>query len=391
MALTAGRLRIPSFWRDVRVLQVLAQAVFLLLVLLGVSWLIGNLRDSLEALGLNLSFGFFNRTAGFIIGEGRPMQPSDSYGQAFLIGLNNSLRVIGLGLILATVLGILSGIALLSPNWLLRNLTQAYVEVMRNTPLLVQLFFLYFGVILRLPPLERRIELGPLVLSQRGVFLPRLLPEPDFAVWAGIAGAALLAALAVGGALARRQRRTGRATRPLLWAGLTLLLPPLLAWLALPAAPLALESPELVGLRMVGGSRLSPEFAGILFGLVIYTAAFIADIVRAGILAIPPGQREAARSIGLSEGQIMRKVILPQAMRVIVPPLTNQYLNLAKNSSLAVGVGFPDLYTVSQTIFNQTGQAVQVISLMMVTYLVMSLAIAAVMNVVNARLKIVER
>lgn len=391
MALTAGRLRIPSFWRDVRVLQVLAQAVFLLLVLLGVSWLIGNLRDSLEALGLNLSFGFFNRTAGFIIGEGRPMQPSDSYGQAFLIGLNNSLRVIGLGLILATVLGILSGIALLSPNWLLRNLTQAYVEVMRNTPLLVQLFFLYFGVILRLPPLERRIELGPLVLSQRGVFLPRLLPEPGFAVWAGIAGAALLAALAVGGALARRQRRTGRATRPLLWAGLTLLLPPLLAWLALPAAPLALESPELVGLRMVGGSRLSPEFAGILFGLVIYTAAFIADIVRAGILAIPPGQREAARSIGLSEGQIMRKVILPQAMRVIVPPLTNQYLNLAKNSSLAVGVGFPDLYTVSQTIFNQTGQAVQVISLMMVTYLVMSLAIAAVMNVVNARLKIVER
>lgn len=391
MALTAGRLRIPSFWRDVRVLQVLAQAVFLLLVLLGVSWLIGNLRDGLEALGLNLSFGFFNRTAGFIIGEGRPMQPSDSYGQAFLIGLNNSLRVIGLGLILATVLGILSGIALLSPNWLLRNLTQAYVEVMRNTPLLVQLFFLYFGVILRLPPLERRIELGPLVLSQRGVFLPRLLPEPGFAVWAGIAGAALLAALAVGGALARRQRRTGRATRPLLWAGLTLLLPPLLAWLALPAAPLALESPELVGLRMVGGSRLSPEFAGILFGLVIYTAAFIADIVRAGILAIPPGQREAARSIGLSEGQIMRKVILPQAMRVIVPPLTNQYLNLAKNSSLAVGVGFPDLYTVSQTIFNQTGQAVQVISLMMVTYLVMSLAIAAVMNVVNARLKIVER
>jgi general L-amino acid transport system permease protein len=201
----------------------------------------------------------------------------------------------------------------------------------------------------------------------------------------------LLAALLISRWLGRRQAEAGTPTHPARWALTTFVAVSLAAWLAAGRSPLQFETAQLQGLQMVGGLRLTPEFAGILFGLVLYTAAFIADIVRAGLLAVSPGQREAARSLGLSESRMLQLVVLPQALRVIIPPLTNQYLNLAKNSSLAIGVGFADLYQVSQTIFNQSGQAVQVIALMMGTYLIMSLVIAAVMNIANARLRIVER
>jgi general L-amino acid transport system permease protein len=201
----------------------------------------------------------------------------------------------------------------------------------------------------------------------------------------------LIAAVVIYNRLLHRRLVHGVETRPLLWASLPALVLPVASWFLLSADPLSLDYPELVGLRMEGGSRLTPEFAGILFGLVLYTAAFIADIVRSGILSVPKGQTEAATALGLSKMEVLRMVILPQALRVIIPPLTNQYLNLAKNSSLAVGVGYPDLYNVSSTIFNQSGQAVQVISLMMTTYLIMSLALSAIMNLDNARLKIVER
>jgi len=380
-----------TFWRDTRFLQALAQVIFLVLVALVFRWLIGNLLTSLEERGLGLSFSFFQRTAGFGIGEGMPFERTDTFWRAYVVGLVNSLRVIVIGLALSTLLGIVAGVALLSPNWLLRNIFSAYVEVMRNTPLLVQLFFIYFGIILKLPSLEDRILIGPFSLSNRGFYFPRAVPQVGSPIWISLTLLAFIAGIVLYQVLLRRRILTGVETRPSLWAGLVIIGVPLATWLLLPGNPFTLEYPELIGLRTEGGSRLTPEFAGILIGLVLYTAAFIADIVRAGILAVPKGQREAATATGLTQGQVLRLVILPQAMRVIIPPLTNQYLNLAKNSSLAVGVGFPDLYNISSTIFNQSGQAVQVISLMMITYLLMSLLISAVMNLINARLRIQER
>ncbi|MGH2627056.1 MAG: ABC transporter permease subunit, partial [Anaerolineales bacterium] len=324
-SLPGGSLR--AYLRDVRVLQALAQIAFVFILLLGAAWLVSNLFRALDALGLDLSFKFLNRTAGFVIGEGPPMARTDSFLRAFLVGLANSLRVIGLGLVLTTGLGLLAGVALLSPNWLLRNLVRAYVEVMRNTPLLVQLFFLYFAVILKLPSLQGRLSVGSISLSQRGIFLPRPVPGPASDLWLAAAAASLAAAIWIYLRRLQERRRTGTETRPGLWAAAVAVGIPALLWLALPQARLAWEAPRLDGLRMVGGWTLTPEFAGILIGLVIYTAAFIADIVRAGILAVSSGQIQAARSLGLTEAQVLRLVVLPQALRVILPPLTNQYLN----------------------------------------------------------------
>ena len=382
---------IGALLRDTRFLQALAQAVFVLLVLLLVRWLIGNLTANLGAQGLDLSFSFMRRTSGFVVGEGIPSNRTDPFYYQYVVGLVNTLRVVGLGLVLATIFGILAGVAMLSPNWLLRSLVQAYVELIRNTPLLVQLFFLYFGIILTLPGLADRITLGPVVLSNRGFFIPRPVPHVGFPAWATVSALALLIGVYTYRRRLQIRVRTGAETRPATWAAALIVGVPLLAWFILPGQPLQLELPELQGLRMSGGLRLTPEFAGILFGLVLYTAAFIADIVRSGILAVSHGQREAALAVGLTSTQTLRLIILPQALRVIIPPMTNQYLNLAKNSSLAIGVAFPDLYSVSQTIFNQSGQAVQMIALMMGTYLIMSWSIAAAMNAINARLRIVDR
>ena len=383
--------KIGAVWRDIRFLQALAQAIFLILVIVFAQWLISNLLDNLDARGLSLSFSFLKRTAGFILGQGLPMERTDTFWYAYVIGVTNTLRAVVFGLLLATILGILAGIALLSPNWLLRNIVQAYVEIMRNTPLLVQLFFLYSGVILALPILQEQFSLGPIILSNRGLFLPRPVPEAGFTIWIALLILGAILSMLIYSRLLQRRIRSGTETRPALWAALPLFGLPILCWILLPAPPLSIDLPKLEGPRMVGGMTMTPEFAGILFGLVIYTAAFIADIVRAGILAVPKGQTEAATATGLTKGQVLRLVILPQAMRVIIPPLTNQFLNLAKNSSLAIGVGYPDLYTASQEIFNQSGQAVQVIALMMTTYLLMSLLISAIMNFLNARLQIQER
>ena len=383
-----GRLsrRLIRFFRDDRVLRIAGQSAFVLAAAVFVAWLVGNLNDALDARGLTLSFSFLQRTAGFAITQGPGMARTESFWRAYQVGVLNSLNVVLAGLVLTTLIGLLAGVALLSPNWLLRNTVRVYVEVMRNTPLLVQLFFIYFGVVLTLPSLQDRIELGPLILSQRGVWVPRPVPQPGFAVWAMLSAVAVVVAGLIYTRRQRRRRRTGEVTRPALWAGAVLIGVPLAAWLVLPHAPLTLENPTLEGLRMVGGLRLAPEYFALLVGLVLYTGAFIADIVRAGILAVPHGQREAARSLGLSETSVMRLVVLPQSMRVVIPPLINQYLNLAKNSSLAIGIGYLDLYAISQIIFNQSGQAVQVIALLMATYLTLSLLISLLMNWVNRRM-----
>ena len=382
---------IEPFWRDIRVLRVAGQIIFVLGMVAVAAWLISNLRQSLDARGLDLSFSFLNRTAGFAITQGPGMVRTDPFWMAYLVGLANSLSVILAGLALTTIVGLMAGIALLSPNWLLRNATRVYVEVFRNTPLLVQLFFIYFGVVLAMPALADRIELGPFILSQRGVWVPRPVPQPGAPLWiaAAVCGVGLSAWIYA--RRERQRRRTGEETRPVLWALFPLVGLPLSAWIALPEPPFTFETAVLDGLRMVGGLRMTPEFFALLLGLVLYTGAFIADIVRGGILAVPYGQLEAARSLGLKEANVLQLVILPQALRVIIPPLINQYLNLAKNSSLAFGIGYLDLYAVSQIIFNQSGQAVQVIALLMATYLALSLSISVLMNWFNRRMEIPGR
>ena len=382
---------IEPFWRDVRVLRVAGQVVFVLALLGVVAWLASNLQQALDARGLDLSFSFLRRTAGFAITQGPGMVRTDPFWKAYLVGLANSMSVILVGLVLTTVVGPLAGIALLSTNWLMRSAARTYVEVFRNTPLLVQLFFIYFGVVLAMPALEDRIEVGPVILSQRGVWVPRPVPQPGALLWIAAAACGLALGAWIYVRRDSRRRRTGEETRPILWALVPLIGLPVLTWLALPAPPFSFETAVLEGLRMVGGLRMTPEFFALLLGLVLYTGAFVADIVRAGILAVPHGQREAARSLGLKEGHVLRLVVLPQALRVIIPPLINQYLNLAKNSSLAFGIGYLDVYAVSQIIFNQSGQAVQVIGLLMATYLALSLSISLLMNWANRRMEIPGR
>jgi general L-amino acid transport system permease protein len=371
--------------------QVLAVLLFLLVVIL--IW--DNLTYNLRQLGIELGFEFLKSQASFDIGESLiPYDPSNSFGRAIFVGLINSLRVIVLGLILATILGLIAGIARLSDNWLVRQIALVYVEIFRNTPLLLQLFFWYFAVFLRLPDIENRIALpGPTYLTGRGAYLPWVRTTDSTGIWV------LLLAIGIGGCVpalwrwrAHVMEEQGRPGNQTLWALGSLAVAVLLAFILTGGVPFSLSLPQVVeGTQIQGGLRLTPEFCTLLLGLVFYTGSFIAEIVRAGIQSVPQGQREAARALGLKSGQVMQKVILPQAQLVIVPPLTSQYLNLAKNSSLAIAIGFPDVYFVASTTFNQTGRAVEVMLLLMVTYLTISLIIALLMNQYNRTVQLKQR
>jgi general L-amino acid transport system permease protein len=368
---------------------------FLVLVLMGLllAYCGNNLVANLQQKQLGFGFDFLGSQAGFNIGETSiPYTPTDTYAQALRVGLINSLRIMIQGLVFATLIGTGVGIARLSSNWLVRQLATIYVELLRNVPLLIQLMFWYFAVFLSAPPLERRIQfVGDFSLSQRGLLLPNFLPKLSLLPW--------LICLGIGVAIAQwvfrtllRRRIEGQPASPWFMAIITIIFWGCIAWVLTKELPWNFAWPVVQDNKTVtAGLLLTPEYSAILFGLIFYTAAFIAEIVRGGILSVPKGQWEAARSLGLSPNLTLQKVIMPQAMRVIVPPLTSQYLNLAKNSSLAIAVGYPDLYSVSSTTFNQTGRAVEVILLLMATYLVISLIISLVMNLYNRRIQIVER
>jgi general L-amino acid transport system permease protein len=358
-----------------------------------VGWfLISNTLDNLARRSIATGYSFLEREAAFGIGEHViDYSPKDSYGRAFLVGVLNTLKVSVIGVILATIIGTLIGVARLSSNWLIAKLASAYVEIVRNIPPLLQLFFWYALVSDGLPPVRSALNPIPGVfLSQRGLFVPAPSSDP---VWK-MMGIAFLVALVLTYVMRRwakaRQARTGQIF-PVGWTGLGLLIGlPLLAYLA-GGAPTALDMPKLSGFNFVGGMVLSPEFFAILMGLTIYTAAFIAEVVRSGIIAVNWGQTEAARALGIPSGPTLRLVILPQALRVIVPPLTSQYLNLTKNSSLALAIGYPDLVSIANTTLNQTGQAIEGVTMIMGTYLSISLSISIFMNLYNKRIALVER
>jgi general L-amino acid transport system permease protein len=392
-AAMAEHRRAVPFWRDERVLKVLAQIAFVVLVLAIGLWALSNYRER----GLTFSFGFLDEEASFDLAEGIPFSPTDSYARAFLVGVVNTIRVASLGIVLATLLGLVTGIARLSDNWLVSKIASVYIEIIRNTPLLVQLFFLYFAVILKLPQLKKQDEItaitlpGPTYLSNRGLAMPWPRPSESFGSWWPFLIVTLVVAVVLMILRARGVQRTGRPSFNFLWVVIAFLAVPAIGWLVVPGNPLVLDVPVIKGLRAEGGTILSPEFVALTFGLVVYTGAFIAEVVRAGILSVPKGQTEAARAQGFTNGQVLRLIVLPQALRVIIPPLISQYLNLTKNSSLAIGIGFLDLYAVSTTMLNQSGRVVEVFLMIMASYLTMSLTISLIMNVVNRRIQIVER
>jgi general L-amino acid transport system permease protein len=378
-------------WRDIRVLRIVAQVVVLLVVAVVVGLAVRNMLSAMDARGLGFGFSFLGRQAGFEIAESAiPYTPRDTYGTAFLAGLVNTLFVSFVGIVLATVLGIVVGVARLSPNWLVNQIASAYVELMRNTPLLVQLFIIYFAIFLQLPSVADTLAWGEaFFLNQRGVFVPGPQAQGGAGVWFALVGIGLVVAI-VAGVIAGRRARSGQPSRSLRWAGIgALVVLVVVGWVVL--APFEFELPVRERFNFRGGLRLSPEFTALLVGLVVYTAAFIGEVVRGGIQAVRRGQWEASRALGLSEGQTLRLVVFPQALRIIVPPLTSQYLNLAKNSSLAIAIGYPDLFKVGQTMANQTGQPVPVIILVMSTYLVISLVTSLLMNLYNRRVQVMER
>jgi general L-amino acid transport system permease protein len=533
----SGQEAIP-FWRDGRVIGVFAQIIFVILVLLAGGWLINNVTDNLADLGENqflcrdgsssfrCAFDFLRLDASFELSESViEYDPSNPYARALLVGALNTVKVGFFGIILATILGTLTGIARLSQNWLVRNIAGTYIDIIRNTPLLLQLFFLYFGVIVVLPAIQEAVQLFglPVYFSQRGIDFPGPVFMPSFGIWLAFIVLGLIQAQAINIYLARQEERTGKARNRLLWAAVSFLIVTVIGWfaasaagadnqailaanttrireygdvteqmsnrlgidelgdietmlstgtltqeeldevayqicglrddpslvnltaqlrsenipyvvdrlsrvdqateayaageceifvaskstlaaernllespaahrlIAVPETPVRIDMPQIEGLNFVGGVKLTPNFAAILIGLVLYTGAFIAEIVRAGIQSVPKGQSEAARALGLSETQRLQLVVLPQALRVIIPPLTSQYLNLVKNSSLAIAVAYPDLWSTAYTTLNQSGRSIQVFILVMGTYLSFSLFISFLLNWYNRRIALVER
>ncbi|MCK6539461.1 MAG: ABC transporter permease subunit [Anaerolineales bacterium] len=381
------------FWRDVRFQRVFAQVVFIILLLLFFGYLIQNMIATLQRQGLALGFSFLHQTSGFDIGEYLiPYDRSSTYLRAFQIGLLNTALVSGLGILLATILGIIFGVARLSQNFLVQYLARLYIEFLRNIPLLVLLILWYTGVFLKFPRINQAITLpGPIMLTNRGIAVPWGIPTETYPSYLVILGIGLALALLAAAGLTWHGRRTGRTPLVWGWATAIFLLVAAAGWFMLPSPALSLDPPQVQGLRIAGGKQLSPEFMALLSGLAIYTSAFIADVVRAGIQSVAKGQVEAAKAIGLNGFQILRLVVFPQALRVIIPPLTSHYLNLTKNSSLAVAIGYPDLFSVSGTILNQSGRAVEVIALVMLIYLSISLLTSLFMNWYNRRIRFVER
>ena len=378
---------------DTRIRGVILQALLAVAIIAFFGWIVANTVANINRLNLAAGFGFLWQRAGFDISQTLiPYTHDSTYFRALLVGLTNTLLVAVVGIVAASVLGFTIGIARLSRNWLLARFAAAYIETLRNVPLLLQLLFWYTAVLQIMPAVRASIELPfRSYLNLRGLFIPRPVSEPGL----GAVGIALLAAIAAAIALVRWARRRQAATGrpfPALSVGLLMIVAlPALVFIAT-GQPISLEFPVLERFNFQGGIHVLPELLALLLGLSLYTAAFIAEIVRGGILAVPRGQTEAARAVGLRPAAMMRLVILPQAFRVIVPPLTNQYLNLTKNSSLAVAIGYPDLVGVfKNTVLNQTGHALEVIFITMMIYLALSLLTAVLMNWFNKRWAIRER
>ncbi|NMA96863.1 MAG: amino acid ABC transporter permease [Phyllobacteriaceae bacterium] len=393
--LDTGRDAAPraSFFNDPVIRGIIYQVVVAALLLGFILWIIGNTAANLAAQNKTTGFDFLWRTAGFDISFSLlPWSRASYYWEAFLVGLLNTLLVAVVGIFFATILGFTIGIARLSTNFIVSSLATVYIEVIRNIPLLLQLFFWYFAVLKAMPAVRNSFELPfDSFINQRGIMIPKPIPDEQFGfVWIGLA-LAILGVIALRYWARKRLEQTGKrfpvfVTSVAILIGVT----SLVFWIS--GASVDFEVPVLERFNFRGGLQLPPEFVALAFGLTIYTAAFIAETVRGGIQAVSHGQTEAAESLGLKDNDRLRLVIVPQALRVIIPPLTSQYLNLTKNSSLGAAIGYPELVNVfSGTSLNQTGRAIECIAITMLVYLTFSLLTSAIMNWYNARVKLVER
>ncbi len=383
----------PPIWNDPVYRALFFQAIVLGGVIAVGYTLVSNTLHNLERQGIASGFGFMNTTAGFsILMNLIEYSEEDTYFRAFVVSLLNTLLVAAIGIFFATILGFLVGVARLSNNWLISKMAMVYIETLRNIPLLLQIFFWYFGVLRNLPSPRESINLfDSFFLNIRGLYSPAPIFEEGFALipWAFVAACVIVYFMAKWAH--KRQEETGQQFHTVYASiGLLVGLPFIAA--VITGFPLSWDYPALKGFNFKGGFTLIPELVSLSLALALYTASFIAEIVRAGILAVSHGQTEASYALGLKPGPTLRLVIIPQALRVIIPPLTSQYLNLTKNSSLAAAIAYPDLVLVfAGTVLMQTGQAVEVIAITMAVYLTISLLISAFMNWYNKKMALVER
>ncbi|HDY7492208.1 TPA: amino acid ABC transporter permease [Vibrio vulnificus] len=373
--------------------SVVFQVIAILALVFFFYTIVNNALTNLNARGIATGFDFLSQEAGFGIGLTLiEYDETFSYGRTFVIGLLNTALVSFLGIILATVLGFVIGIARLSSNWLVSRFAAIYIEIFRNIPLLLQIFFWYFAVLQALPSPRQSISLGEAIfLNVRGLFFPKPVFEAGSAFIFAALLAGIIATIFIGVWARNKQKLTGQQT-PMGRIALALIvgLPALVYFVS--GMPVSAEYPALKGFNYQGGISIIPELAALLVALSIYTAAFIAEIVRSGINAVSHGQTEAAMSLGLPRTRTLKLIIIPQALRIIIPPLTSQYLNLTKNSSLAMAIGYPDLVSVfAGTTLNQTGQAIEIIAMTMGVYLTLSLVTSALMNIYNKKVALVER
>lgn len=383
--------KIP-FWRNKKILNVLWQLIFLTLIIGLIYYFIQNAIAGLNRIGIKFGFSFLSSSANFQIGEKfLNYASSDSYGWALVVGFANTLKVTIIGIIFATIIGIVMGVARLSNNWLARTVSGAYVEIFRNTPVLVQIFIWYFAVFLTLPRIQEANSFLGIYFSNRGMVFPWFHLTESSLLWFLILPIAIIFAIILSKKKTKQQMETGTKKYPALWFLGIVAIFSSLSFAISQQLPLGFSVPVVEGTRFEGGYRFTPEFAAILFGLVFYTASYITEIVRGGILAVHKGQIEAAKALGLNSFTILRLITFPQAIRTIIPPVTSQYLNLAKNSSLAVAAGYPDLFMVGNIVLNQSGKAIEVIIIMLVVYLSISLVTSFIMNIYNNATRLVER
>jgi general L-amino acid transport system permease protein len=381
-----------SWFYDPRIRGIIFQVLVAIVLVLVVYWIIGNTTENLRRANISSGFGFLNRRSGFDISQTLIEYSANStFGRAMMVGLVNTILVAVIGMVTATIIGFIVGVGRLSRNWLIAKICTVYVEVFRNIPPLLVIFFWYLGVLAVLPGARESVDLPfGTYLNNRGFYMPM----PVWGEGAWLVPVALVIALAMSFFVARKAHQRQMATGqrfPVFWTSLALIVGLPLIALAAMGFPLTFDMPEQGAFNLVGGFAVKPEFLSLYLALSFYTASFIAEIVRAGILGVSKGQTEAAHALGIRPGPTLRLVVIPQAMRIVIPPLTSQYLNLTKNSSLAVFIGYPDLVQTGQTTMNQTGQAIEVVAIWMLIYLGLSLSTSAFMNWFNAKMALVER
>jgi len=384
---------LPAFLRDEKIRGILYQLITITLFVAFLFYIAQNTAHNIEQRGIKTGFGFLNSTAGFDITETPiPYTPSSTHLRVFEVGLLNTLIVSAWGIFLSSLLGLIIGVGRLSNNWLINRLSAVYIETFRNIPVLLQILFWYNVVLAMLPSVRQSIDIfGVFFINNRGLFMPKAILQDGS--W--VVGLAFVLAIVLSYFIHRwakkRHDETGEYF-PTIWVSLALIiLLPLIAYY-ISGKPIAFEYPKLHGFNFQGGKTWTPEFMALLFALSIYTATFIAEAIRSGIEAVPKGQKEAARSLGLTPIQELRFVVLPQAVRIAIPSIINQYLNLIKNSSLAAAIGYPELVTIfAGTSLNQTGQALEILLITMLTYLIISLIVSLILNWFNAKMKIKER